>query len=349
MAEWKKKGKCQQLLIAGCLPKYLNSLFVIRHSSLSKFIDGSVDSLGLFNYSSPRIKATPPWYAYVKIAEGCDNACSYCLIPKIRGRFRHREMADILKEVELLVKRGVKEVIFIAEDTAAYPNLAQLLRQTAKIDGLKWLRLLYTYPSHLTDETLEVIAQEKKIVKYLDLPIQHACDKILQLMNRPALSGQGLENLISKIRRRIPGIALRTTVIVGFPGEGEAEFEELIDLIRRVKFNRLGGFTYQRENGTAASKMRGQLAERKKIERLNRLMRVQAGISRELNKKMIGRKVETIIERQVRGGFIGRSSADAPEIDGSVLVKGSNNLQPGGIVKCRITGAKTYDLIGCLI
>ncbi|OGB90035.1 ribosomal protein S12 methylthiotransferase RimO [candidate division WOR-1 bacterium RIFCSPHIGHO2_01_FULL_53_15] len=344
MAKWKKNGKCKQLLIAGCFVKYLNSSLGISHSSLN--VDGAIDSLGLFNYGTPRLKATPPWTAYVKIAEGCDNACSYCLIPKIRGRFRHREIADILKEAEMLVDRGVKEVIFIAEDTAAYPDLAGLLCRTAKIDGLRWLRLLYTYPSHLTDEAIEVIATEKKIVKYLDLPIQHACDRILKLMNRPELTGRDLEKFISQIRRRIPKIALRTTVIVGFPGEGEAEFEELIGFIRRVKFNRLGGFTYQRENGTVASKMRGQLSERKKAERLKRLMRVQAGIARELNNKMIDQTMEILIERVVRGGFVGRSSADAPEIDGSVLVKSNKILKPGEFVRARITGAKAYDLFG---
>lgn len=204
---------------------------------------------------------------------------------------------------------------------------------------------MYAHPAHLTDEIIEVMAGEKKIVKYLDLPIQHASDKILGSMNR-RYTRRDLENLISKIRRR--NLALRSTVIVGFPGEGEAEFEELLDFIREVKFERLGCFTYQNEKGTPANKMGEQVSEKVKIERFQRLMRLQARISKEKGNKMIGKTLEVIIERSVRGGFVGRSYMDAPDIDGSVLVKTMRSLKPGEFVKVRIIGARTYDLFGCL-
>jgi ribosomal protein S12 methylthiotransferase len=207
---------------------------------------------------------------------------------------------------------------------------------------------LYAHPAHVTDKLIEVMAAEKKIVKYLDLPIQHSSDKILRLMGRPAMSGRDLENLITRIRRRIPKIALRTSVIVGFPGEGEAEFEELLDFLKKVKFEKLGCFTYSREEGTPASKLRGQVSERVKRSRLDKLMRAQARISKRLNRNMIGRTLDIIIEKAARGGFVGRSYMDAPEIDGSVLVRTNKSLKPGGIVAVRITGARTYDLIGCL-
>jgi ribosomal protein S12 methylthiotransferase len=345
LAKWKKQGRCRQLLIAGCLPKYLHLSFDIGHLSLSKLIDGSLDSLGLSNYCVPRVKATPPWTAYVKISEGCDNNCAYCLIPSIRGRLRHRTTADIIKEVELLARRGVKEIIFIAQDTTAHPHLAAILKKTARVKGIHWIRLMYAHPAHLTDEIIKVIASERKIVKYLDLPIQHASDKILKSMNR-RYTRRFLENLISKIRRKIPKIALRTSVIAGFPGEGEAEFGELLDFVGRVKFDRLGCFTFQPEKGTPAGRMKGQVPEKIKVKRAKMIMRAQARISRELNKNMIGQIVETIVEGAVRGGFAGRGSMDAPEIDGKVFIQPAKSITPGKIVRARITGAGTYDLFG---
>lgn len=351
MARWKKKGKCKKLYIAGCLPKWmirqpsppLLPLSLRERGMGGEGIDGFIDSIGLFNCYTPRIKATPPWYAYVKIAEGCNNCCSYCLVPKIRGRLRQRKVSDILKEVKSLALKGVKEIIFIAQDTTAHPHLAEILKRTAKIRSIKWIRLMYTHPAHLTDKIIEIIAKEKKILKYLDLPIQHACDKILKEMKR-RYTRQDLKNLITKIRRR--KIALRTSVIVGFPGEGEAEFEELLEFIKEVKFERLGVFTYSREEGTPASKLRGQVSEKVKTERFHKLMQAQARISRELNKKLIGKTLNVMIEKAGRGGFIGRSYLDAPDVDGSVLVEPHKSIKPGEIVKVRITDARTYDLIG---
>jgi len=344
MTKWKKKGKCKKLYIAGCLPRWMvRNREVSPPSQVSELVDGEIDSIGLFNCCVPRIKATPPWYAYVKIAEGCNNRCTYCLIPSIRGRLRQRKVPDIIKEVKGLAERGVKEIIYVAQDTTAHPNLANLLFKTTKIRGIRWIRLMYAHPAHLSDKVINVIARERKIVKYLDLPIQHVCDKILERMNR-RYTRQDLENLILKIRRR--KIALRTSVIVGSPGEGEAEFQELLKFLRKVKFEKLGVFTYQKEEGTPASKMRGQVSEKVKTERLRKLMRVQARISRELNNKLIGKTLDIIIERAIHGGFLGRSYMDAPDIDGSVSVK-AKSTKPGEIIKAHITGGKTYDLIGC--
>jgi len=329
MAKYKKK-----LYIAGCLPRW-NREF---HSQVpSHMIDGIIDSINLYSCKDPRIKATPPWYAYVKIAEGCNNKCSYCLIPKIRGKLRIRKVPDILEEVKGLAKRGVKEIIYVAQDTTAHSKFPFLLQKTAKIKGIRWIRVMYAHPAHVSDELIETMAREKKIVKYLDLPIQHACDKILARMNR-RYTRLDLFNLISKIRRQIPEIALRTSVIVGFPGEGNAEFSELYDFVREVKFDRLGVFTYQREEGTPAAKMRGQGS----FKRLDKLMRLQARISKEKNNTLIGKTLETIIE----GANMGRTFRDAPEIDGQVLIKKSRSLKPGEIKKIRITGARTHDLIG---
>ncbi|KPJ66124.1 hypothetical protein AMJ44_08915 [candidate division WOR-1 bacterium DG_54_3] len=341
LAKWKKKGKCRYLIAAGCLPqRYKHKL-----PKLLPEVDAFIGTPQRFlNYKAPRVKATPPWFAYVKIAEGCSNRCSYCAVPLIRGPLRIRPMKDILKEVELLARTGVKEIIYVAQDTTAYPKFPNLLVKTAKIIGIQWIRVMYAHPAHVTDKLIQVMATQKKIVKYLDLPIQHTCDKILAKMKR-RYTRQDLENLISKIRRR--KIAVRTSVIAGFPGEGEAEFEELLDFIRKVKFEKLGVFTYSNEEGTPASKMRGQVSGPKKTERFHKLMRVQARISKEYNKKMVGKTLDIMIESRTRGGFLGRSPMDAPDIDGSVFVQSRKSLKPGEIAKVRITGAKTYDLIGC--
>ncbi|OGC09243.1 hypothetical protein A3F86_00920 [candidate division WOR-1 bacterium RIFCSPLOWO2_12_FULL_45_9] len=331
LAKYKK-----QLVVACCLPqRYKNEL-----PKLLPQVDAFIGTPTKF--SKKAIKATSPWLAYVKIAEGCNNCCSYCTIPSIRGSLKIRPIKDVLNEVKLVAKTGVKEIIFVAQDTAAYPNFPALLQKTARIKGVRWIRILYAYPTHITDRLLDVMAREKKIVKYIDLPIQHCNDKILKLMNR-RYTRQDLKILISKVRRR--KIALRTSLIVGFPGEGECEFQELSDFIKEVKFDRLGIFTYSREEGTPASKMKGQQGSGK---RFHKLMRVQARISKGLNKKLIGKTLAAIIEREVRGGFIGRTYMDAPDIDGSVFVRSSRILTPGELVKVRVTGAKTYDLVGCL-
>jgi len=352
LAKWKKKGKCKYLIAAGCLPqRYKNEC-----PRLLPEVDAFIGTPGRFVEESRKqiadsrkralIKATPPWFAYVKIAEGCGNRCAYCMVPMIRGPLRIRPVKNILNEVKLLAKAGVKEIIYVAQDTTTHPKFADLLRKTARIKGVHWIRVMYAHPAHVTDKLINVMAKEKKIVKYLDLPIQHAHDKILSQMRR-RYTRQDLENLILRIRRRIPEIALRTSVIVGFPGEGEAEFEELLDFIGRIRFERLGAFAFSREEGTPAHKMRGQVPKSKKIKRFHRLMRVQARVARELNEKMVGKTLDIMMERKVRGGFVGRSPMDAPDIDGTVFVRTSQSFKPGEIIRARITGARTYDLIGC--
>jgi ribosomal protein S12 methylthiotransferase len=338
MASWKKRGKCKKLYIAGCLPKLGNRDV---QSQVSRLVDGVIDSLGLFDYCTPRIKATPPWTAYVKVAEGCNNCCSYCLIPTIRGRLKTRKLADIINEVKLLAKRGVKEIIYVAQDTTAYPGFAQLLKKTAGIKGIHWIRILYAHPAHLNAEIIKTIASEKKIVKYLDLPIQHINDAILKRMNRK-YARLDLEHLISKLRKRIPGITLRTSVIVGFPGEGEKEFAELMDFIKDNRFDRLGVFKYEREKGAAAAGMKPQVSEKKKEMRFRKLMRLQARISKELNRKMVGKSIAVLVE----GKKSGRSYRDAPDIDGKVMVKSRGKLEPGFFIKAKIIKSGIYDLIG---
>ncbi|HVN66836.1 MAG TPA: MiaB/RimO family radical SAM methylthiotransferase, partial [Candidatus Sulfotelmatobacter sp.] len=333
MARWKKKGKCRKLYIAGCLPKTRYALRVTH------YVDGIIDSIGLFDSCTPRVKATPPWYAYVKIAEGCDNCCSYCLIPKIRGRLRTRKMADVLKEVRGLAKRGVKEIIYVAQDTTAYPHFAGLLKATARIAGLRWVRIMYAHPEHVTDELIKVIAAEKKIVKYLDLPLQHVNDRILRRMNRRYDKKQ-LIGLIVKLRKLIPGLTLRTTLIVGFPGEGEKEFRELADFVRWARFDRLGVFPYFREAGTPASRLSGQVPDRVKNNRAAAIMRLQSGIAKENNRALIGRTIEAVVE----GKGIGRSAADAPEIDNRVRLS-DKRLKPGQFVTARVLKAAAHDLL----
>ncbi|MFA5839568.1 MAG: 30S ribosomal protein S12 methylthiotransferase RimO [Candidatus Margulisiibacteriota bacterium] len=343
MASWKKKGRCKQLLIAGCLPKWEGRQ---KEADGIRGVDGVIESIQLYNCSTPRIKATPPWYAYVKIAEGCSNCCTYCLIPKIRGKLRTRPVADIIKEVSQLAQKGVKEIIYIAQDTTAHPQLAEILKKTAKIAKISWIRLMYAHPKHLTDKVIDIMAKEPKIVKYLDLPIQHVCDKILNRMNRPEITGPDLYNLVDKIRKRIPSIALRTSVIVGFPGEGEAEFSELCKFLEKVKFERLGAYPFSKEIGTPAAKMRGQVSQKQKEVRFHRVMQLQKGISKERNKQLIGKVIETIIEGVQGGQYIGRSYMDAPEIDGRVLTASHKSITPGEIVKVKVTKALPYDLIG---
>jgi ribosomal protein S12 methylthiotransferase len=344
MSIWKKKGRCKKLYVAGCLPKYYKS---IKNPARPSQVDGFIDSTGLFDCRVPRIKATNPWFAYVKIAEGCNNRCSYCLIPAIRGGFKTRGSDDILKEAKNLANRGVKEIIYVAQDTSAYPGFANLLKKTAKIKGIEWIRIMYAHPKHLTNDVINAIAQEKKIVKYLDMPIQHASNKILDLMNRK-YTLKDVEGLISRARKKVPKIAIRTSFIVGFPNETNKDFKELVSFVKAVKFDRLGVFPYSRESQTKAGRMKAQISEKIKQERVDKLMRLQAGISKEKNKNLVGNTIYTIVEKENKSHYIGRSYRDAPEIDGSVSIKKTKNLRLGSIVPVRIKKATSYDLAGHL-
>ncbi len=296
-------------------------------------------------------------YAYLKIADGCDNRCAYCSIPLIRGRYRSRKIEKILEEAKTLAENGVREINLIAQDTTLYgrdiygeKKLPELLFSLSKIKGIEWIRLLYTHPAHYTDQLIEEIASNEKVCKYLDLPLQHISDKLLFLMGR-RIQRKAVEKLIDKLKTRIPDLVLRTTFIVGFPGEGKEEFDELLNFVEKQKFDRLGAFTYSKEEGTEAYKYREHLSFKEKNRRLDKLMTLQQGIAFEKNKKREGEKVKVLIESKADGTngkpghYIARSQKEAPEIDGVILVKGKN-LKIGEFAEVKITGWKDYDLVG---
>lgn len=333
------KKKNAKIYVAGCLPKYLGK---VKRGSGYTDIRG-IESIGLFDSHTPRIKATNPWTAYVKISEGCNNKCAYCLIPAIRGKLKARPVNDILNEAKELAARGVKEIIYVAQDTTAHPDFAALLSKTANIKKIKWIRVMYTHPAHITDDIISTIAKAKKVCKYIDLPIQHICDNILMKMRRN-ISRLEVFDLIDKLRRKIRNLTIRTSLIVGFPGETEKDFVGLVDFIKKVRFERLGVFKFSREEGTPAAKMRGQVPDNVKEKRFGKLMSLQKQISRELNKKLVGKIFEVLIENCGKNACIGRTYMDAPEIDGSVKIYNNTRLKPGDFVRARVTKASAYDL-----
>jgi len=302
-----------------------------------------------------RLRVTPGHYAYLKISEGCDNRCSYCVIPSIRGPLRSRSVEALASEAEGLVNDGVVEINLVGQDTAAFGSdisiaflLPRLISRLSSIDDLMWIRILYAHPAHLVRETIEAIAQSDKVVKYIDMPVQHASDRILKAMGRKTTK-RGLLDLISTIRNEIEGVILRTTLMVGFPGESAADFDELMDFVRTVRFDRLGAFKYSREKGTAASEMPGQIPEPVKTERYERLMETQQKVAFEKNRNMVGTEVQVIVDlRSERPGFawVGRTYGDAPDIDGKVFFA-DESLAPGTILKARIIGYDGYDLMAC--
>jgi len=368
----KAKGDIKKLVICGCLPQMYGNRIAreLREADLV-FGTGSPDYL--YDEHSPRFRLTPKHYAYVKISEGCSNLCSYCIISRLRGAFRSRTVGSVVKEVEKLSgAQSLREINLIGQDTTLFgidvygkPVLAQLLREICRIkNNVKWVRLLYTHPAHYTDGLISTIRDEKKVCRYLDLPIQHASDRILALMNRRTTKKE-VTALIDRLRKKIPGLVLRTSVIVGFPGETDKDFRELLNYMRKVRFERLGAFIYSREGGTRASRFKGHLPMKVKRERLDELMKLQQKISAELNKSFIGKTIEVLIDEKIdthntqrsaeRSGaspegtthneYIGRTQGDAPEIDCGVYVSG-RNLKAGEFRKVRITDALEYDLIG---
>jgi len=338
MAAYKKKGVCKKLYVAGCLPKYAGA---DPGRSGMTLVDGTIDSTKLYGCAVPRIKATPPWTAYIKISEGCNNNCAYCLIPSIRGRLRSRKVADVVKEVKWLAGRGVKEIVFVAQDTTAHKDFPEILKRTAKVKGVDWIRVMYTHPKHINDNLINVMAKEEKILKYVDLPMQHSSDNMLKAMNR-GYNRRHLESIIARLREEMPGIAIRTTFIVGFPGETQEDFEDLKGFIEKMKFDRVGVFPYSREKGTKAHGMKGQVPEVLKRRRTEALMKMQEKISKDKNKGFIGKNMDVLIE----GSRLGRSYRDAPEVDGKVKIVSSNELKAGQIVSVKITGAGIHDLKG---
>lgn len=315
------------------------------------FLSGEV----VCEIDNARLRLTPKHFAYIRIADGCDRTCSFCIIPKIRGRFRSKPMDIILDEVNELARDGAKEIILIAQDTTMYgmdiyksPLLPELLDKISEIDGVKWIRLLYCYPTLVDSELIKIIAQNPKVVKYIDLPIQHTKEKILRLMQRE-ISEQKQKELLNKLREDIPDIFIRTAIVVGFPGETEGDFEELISDLSALKFDRLGAFKFSKENGTPAFNMDYQVSEEKKAQRLDRVMLLQQEIAFNKNKSLIGKNLEVIVDEKAKNGYIGRTYGDAPDVDGVIELKIKNRKTPicvGNIYKAKVIGAKNYDLIG---
>ena len=317
-----------------------------------------------------RVISTGENYAYIRIAEGCNNFCTFCAIPYIRGRFTSRKVEDILEEAKQLAQKGYKELIIIAQDTSKYgvdiygkPMLAELLHKISEIDGIEWIRFLYTYPETITDELIEEVKNNDKICKYFDIPMQHISDRILKKMNRKS-TGESIRNLITKLRKEIPGVVIRSTLMVGFPGETEEDFEELYEFVKWARLDKLGCFTYSKEEGTAASKMENQVHPMTKKKRYNKIMALQQQISEENMKKHIGRTLKVLVETARNGivhinseedtaenkfnyDCIGRTYMDVPDIDGVIYIKGK--AKPNTFVNCKVTGYKEYDLIGEII
>lgn len=305
--------------------------------------------------SGGRIQTTLPFYSYLKIAEGCSNCCTYCAIPSIRGKFRSVPMETLIEEAKNLAERGVKELNLIAQDSTRYgedlygeSRLPELLTELCKIEKLKWIRILYCYPERITDKLLDVIAKEEKIVKYIDVPVQHCCEDILKKMNRPG-NEQTLRELMKKIREKVPGVIIRTTLITGFPSETEEQFNQLADFVKDMRFDRLGCFPYSQEEGTKAAEMPDQLDEETKQRRADVIMEQQQIIMAQNNEKMIGKTIEVVTEGFDRYGecYFGRSAADAPDIDGKIFFRSpKRKLTSGSFVKVNITETLDYDLIG---
>ena len=323
---------------------------VLEGRKYSSYEDKNTVKLG-----GERIITTPEYYAYLKIAEGCDNRCSYCAIPSIRGSFRSRPVQDIVAEAKTLEEIGVKELVIVAQDTTRYGldlygeyKLAELLTKITEETSIPWLRVLYCYPDKITDELVDVFANNERVLKYIDLPIQHISDNMLRAMNRHS-DGAMVRSVIKKLRENVPGIVIRTTVIVGFPGETDEDFAELCEFAKEAKFERLGAFTFSREEGTAAYDMDGQIDEQIKQDRYDIIMRTQGGITEEQNAAIIGREIDVLCEAYdpVSQVYYGRSAADAPEIDGKVYFRAPRgSVSDGEFVKVKITEAVDYDLVG---
>lgn len=377
MAEYKETGNCKGLIVVGCLTeRYKEELMeempevdgILGTSNYDEIITTikkvlekeKVSSFKDINYSAKaylnRLTSTTHSYAYLKIAEGCNNNCTYCIIPTLRGNIRSRDMESLVEEAKYLVSRGKKEIILVAQDTTKYgidlykeKRLPQLITELCKIEDLEWIRLLYCYPEDITDELIHVMKSEDKVVKYIDIPIQHVNDTILKNMARKS-NKQTIIDVITKLRTNIPEICIRSTLIVGFPGETDDQFNELKTFVEEMKIDRLGVFTYSKEEGTKAALMDNQIKESIKMKRQKTLMLTQQKISLEKNKKMIGKTLDIMIEGYLPDDevYCGRSYKDAPNVDGVVFVECPYELLTGQIIKVVIEEAREYDLIGVM-
>ena len=389
MAEYKKK-KCKYLIVIGCLvQRYYKELkkalpevdlfikideYDYLWEKIEKLIKENIVEESKTNTSNKiteirplpmprceefldRVITTGENFAYLKIGEGCSNRCTYCAIPYIRGPFVSRKMEDIIEEAKMLVKKGIREIIVIAQDTTKYgidiygePKLPELLQKISEIPEVKWIRFLYSYPEGVSDKLIEVVKNNEKICKYFDIPIQHISNRMLKMMNRKT-SKEEIEELLAKIRKEIPNVVLRTSLMVGFPGETEQDFKELYEFVQNAKFDKLGTFMYSKEEGTPASRMQNQINGNTKRSRYNKIMKIQQKISNENLQNKIGQEVEVLMENKTFDGkyFVGRTKQDVPDIDGLIYIKNNDKELMNQFVTAKIVDVKEYDLIGKLI
>ena len=379
MADHKKDARCKVLVVAGCLAhRYQDEIIkeipevdafvgTSSYDKIADMINSVLEEKGISNFvedanrmpmvEADRIVTTPGYYEYLKIAEGCDKHCTYCVIPKVRGNFRSFPIEYLVNQTKKLVEGGVKEIILVAQETTLYgvdlygkKSLPKLLHELGLIEGLEWIRILYCYPEEINDELIEAIKNEPKVCHYLDMPIQHASDNILKRMGRRT-SKQELTDIVAKLRREIPDIALRTTLITGFPGETDVDHEEVMQFIDECEFDRLGVFTYSREEDTVAAQMPDQIDEEIKEKYRDELMQLQQEISADRSAAMIGRIVRVMIEGFIPedNTYVGRSYKDAPNVDGLVFVECDRELMSGDFIDVKITGSTEYDLIGTIV
>ena len=385
-AQLKASGQAKRLVVAGCLVERYRDELKVSMPEVDAFIGtsqindilavcdpktntrslpvvplGNQSATYLYDESTPRILATPSHYAFVKIAEGCDRPCAFCFIPQMRGHFRSRRFGSIVAEAQQLAEEGVKELILVAQDSSRYGEdlgkqdaLGNLIRELARTDGVEWVRVMYTYPTHISDSFLDAIADEPKAVNYLDMPLQHASQNVLKLMKRGG-NRKSLERLIERVRKRVPGIAVRTTFITGFPGETEEDFNELMSFIKNVEFDRVGVFTYSDEEGTPAYDLPNKVPHRTASRRRTALMKEQSRISKRRNRSRVGEVVRVLFEGESKESELlwqGRMETQAPDIDGCVLINDvPDELLPaeGDFVNVEITEAHEYDLIGRIV
>ncbi len=378
MAEYRTKGICKALIVTGCLAQryqreilkeipevdallgtadYEKITWAVQCVLEGKKPEETFSLEGKLSAVKERILTTGGYFAYLKIAEGCDKCCTYCIIPKIRGKYRSVEMEELVEQAQELVKKGVRELILVAQETTLYgvdlygeKYLPRLLRRLCQIEGLVWIRILYCYPEEITQELVQVLKEEKKICHYLDIPIQHASDAVLKRMGRRTTK-QELKEKIKMLREKIPDIVLRTTLISGFPGETQQDHQELMEFIDEIEFERLGVFTYSQEEDTPAADMPNQIEERVKERRRSEAMELQQDIAFDFSQGCIGREMLVLIEGKLadENAYIGRTYMDAPGVDGNIFITTDEELLSGDFVRVRVTGACEYDLIGELM
>ena len=378
MAREKEAGGAKRLVVTGCLsqryddelrkeiPEIDATLGTGQVDEIVRAVGGEKTSLAeagagaptwVYDHTAPRVLSTPPWLAYVKISEGCDYTCSFCIIPALRGRHRSRGVEDVVAEARALAARGVREIVLVAQDSTRYgldhgvrDGLAYLLRRLGRVDGLRWIRVMYAYPSTLTDPILEAMATEEKVVKYVDLPLQHASEPVLRRMRRPTGRGN-LLGMVERIRERVPGVTVRTSFIVGFPGETEEDFERLLGFVKAARFESVGVFTFSDEEGTASFDLPGRIPARVKEARRRRIMALQKGISLRKNRARVGERLEVLVEGTHPDTDLllrGRLAGQAPEIDGQVILN-DGTAEPGSFVTGEVTEAHPYDLVARIV